>query len=105
MTFLHSYGLALGQWMNVIKSHFYTSDDTPLFNMKIKEVLSCPNKSIPFQYLGVPIFKGALKSYFLQSLTYKIWLKLSLWKGKILSMMGTIQLVNFVEVGTLAYSF
>ena len=58
-----------------------------------------------FNYLGVPIFVGAPKCRFLQPLADKVKLKLASWKGKSLSMMGRIQLVNTVITGFLAYSF
>jgi len=60
---------------------------------------------LPFNYLGVRIFVGAPKSRFLQPLADKVKLKLASWKGKSLSMMGHIQLVNTVITGILAYSF
>jgi len=58
-----------------------------------------------FNYLGVSIFVGARKCQFLQHLVDKVKLKLTSWKGKSLSMMGRIQLVNMVTSGFLAYSF
>ena len=48
---------------------------------------------------------GAPKGQFLQPLADKVKLKLGSWKGKSLSMMGWIQLVNTVITGLLAYSF
>jgi len=53
----------------------------------------------------VPIFVGAPKLKFLQSLAEKVKLKFASWKGKSISMMGRIQLVNTVITGFLAYNF
>jgi len=53
----------------------------------------------------VPIFVCIPKGQFFQSLVDKIKLQLASWKGKSLSMMGQIQLVNTVIMGLLAYSF
>jgi len=53
----------------------------------------------------VPIFVGTPKSRFLQPLADKVKLKLASGKGKSLSMMGRIQLVNTVITGIVAYSF
>jgi len=52
----------------------------------------------------VPIFVGAPKGRFLQPLADKVKLKLASWKGKSLSMMGRVQLVNTMITGLLAYS-
>ena len=59
----------------------------------------------PFSYLGVPIFASAPKCRFLQPLADKVKLKLASWKGKSLSMMGRIQLVNTMITRFLAYNF
>jgi len=53
----------------------------------------------------VPIFVGAPRGCFLQPLADKVKLKLASWKGKSLSMMGRVQLVNTMVTGLLAYSF
>jgi len=60
---------------------------------------------LPFNYLRVSTIVSAPKCRFLQPLADKLKLKLASWKGKSLSMMGQIQLVNSVITGFLAYSF
>lgn len=47
----------------------------------------------PFDYLGVPIFKGKPRSIHLQVIVDKVISKLTTWKGDIFSIMGRIQLV------------
>jgi len=76
-------------------------DNFARFITKIQHHLSCSHGLLPFNYLGVPIFVGALKLRFFQPLADKVKLKLVSWKGKFLSM-GWIQLVN---TSFLAYSF
>jgi len=76
-------------------------DLSPKFNV----FFSCSHGYLPFIYLGVPILVGSPKCRFLQPLVDKVKLKLASWKGKSLSMMGRIQLVNTVNTGFLAYSF
>lgn len=61
--------------------------------------------SLPFNYLGVPLFKGKPKLIYLQPIIDRIKSKISSWKGSILSIMGRLQLVNSVIQGMLAYSF
>ena len=51
------------------------------------------------------IFVSAPKCQFLQPLLNEVKLKLASWKGKPLSMMGQIQLVNMVITGFLSYIF
>jgi hypothetical protein len=52
--------------------------------------------SLPFTYLGVPIFKGKPKSIWLQPITDKIHSKQSAWKASLLTMAGRVQLVRAV---------
>jgi len=51
------------------------------------------------------MFVGAPNCQFLQLLANKVKFKLASWKGKSLSMMGRIQLVNTMITRFLAYSF
>jgi len=76
-----------------------------LYVTKIQRILSCSHGCLTFTYLGVSIFVGVPKCRFLQPLADKVKLNLASWKGKSLSMMGQIQLVNTVIIGFLAYSF
>ncbi|XP_068461592.1 uncharacterized protein [Phaseolus vulgaris] len=94
-----------GQYVNNSKSSFFTMDYSARFVTKIQRILSCSHDCLPFNYLGVPIFVVAPKICFLQPLADKVKLKLASWKGKSLSMMGQIQLVNTMITGILAYSF
>jgi len=105
MKFLHSYGLALDQWINTLKSYFFTGDTFPSFPSKIKDVLSCSRGNISFNYLGVPIFVGSPKAKFLQPLVDKVGSKLASRKGKSLSMTGRVEVVNSVIYGSLSYKF
>jgi len=75
------------------------------FVTKVQCLLSYGHGVLPFNYLGLSIFVGAPKCRFLQSLVDKVKLKLTSWKGKSLSMMGRIQLLNTVITGFLACSF
>jgi len=80
-------------------------DNSTRFVTKIQCLLSSSHGCLPFNYLGVPIFIGAPKCQFLQPLADKVKLKLASWKGKSLSLMGHIQLVNTVITEFLAYNF
>ena len=80
-------------------------DNSARFVTKIQRILYCSHGCLHFNYLGVPIFVAAPKCRFVQPLADKVKLKLASWKGKSLSMMGQIQLVNTVITIFLAYNF
>ena len=80
-------------------------DNSARFVTKIQNILSCSYGCFPFNYLVVFIFVGAPKSRFFQPLADKVKLKLTSWKGKSLSMMRQIQLINTMITEFLAYSF
>jgi len=61
--------------------------------------------TIPFHYLGGPIFQGKPKCIHFQSIVDRIKVKLATWKGGLLSIMGRIQLVKSIVCGMLVYSF
>jgi hypothetical protein len=52
--------------------------------------------SFPFNYLGVPIFKGKPKARFFYPIADKIKNKLSAWKASLFSITGRVQLVKSV---------
>ena len=103
--FLKTYGDFSCQYVNNSKSSFSTMDSSTRFVTEIQRILSCSHGCLPFKYLGVFILVDALKRWLLQPLADKVKLKLTSWKGKSLSMMDQIQLVNTVITGLLAYSF
>lgn len=61
--------------------------------------------TVPFLYLGYPIFQGKLKVIHFRMITDKIRNKLATWRGTILSIMSSVQLVKSIIHGMLVYSF
>jgi len=61
--------------------------------------------TVPFIYLGCPIFQGKPKVAHFQMVSDKIKAKLATWKGSLLSIMGRVQLVKSIIHGMLVYSF
>jgi hypothetical protein len=55
------------------------------------------NGTLPFNYLGVPIFKGKAKKVYFQPMADKVKLKLSAWKASLLSLEGRVQNGNTNE--------
>jgi len=98
------YALNSGQVINTTKSTLF-SDSIPTARMaQIFNLLNFKIGSIPFNYLGVPIFNGKPKVCHLQSIIDKIKLKLSNWKASLLSMAGRVQLVRSVVQSMLSYN-
>ncbi|PNX55034.1 hypothetical protein L195_g048658, partial [Trifolium pratense] len=60
--------------------------------------------SLPFIYLGVPIFKGKPKTCHFAPIFDKIKLKLAKWKASLLSYSGRVQLLKSVIQSMLIYS-
>jgi hypothetical protein len=75
-----------------------------LINM-IADLLGFSVGTIPFQYLGCNIFQGKPKVIHFRMIADKIKNKLATWKGRILSIMGRVQLVKSIIHGMLVYSF
>jgi len=61
--------------------------------------------TLPFQYLGCPIFQGKPKCIHFQSIVDRIKVNLAPWKGVLLSIMGRVQLVKSIVHVMLVYSF
>ena len=71
----------------------------------ISNMLGFPIGTVPFQYLGCPIFYGKPKVIHFRMIADIIKNKLATWKGRILSIMGRLQLVKSIIHGMLFYSF
>ena len=71
----------------------------------IAGLLGFSEGTIPFNYLGCPVFKGKPKCIYFQAITDKIKVKMATWKGVMLSIMGRVQLVKSIIHSMLVYSF
>ena len=99
------YGNYSGQIVNAQKSKFYSSS-IPLSRIyTIGSLTGFSQGCIPFSYLGIPLFKGKPKAIHLRPVVDKIKFKLNSWKGRLLTFMGRVQLVNVVICSMLTYSF
>ncbi|GAU35943.1 hypothetical protein TSUD_394910 [Trifolium subterraneum] len=99
-----NYALESGQVISTSKSTIFSGSITPGRLNLIVQLLKFKLGSLPFNYLGVPIFKGKPKTSHLPPVADKIKLKLSAWKASLLSMAGRIQLVRAVIQSMLIYS-
>lgn len=105
MSLFHEYGEASGQHLSLGKCKFFVGSMSPARKVQLRNFLGFSYGSIPFTYLGVPIFHGKPKRIHLQPIADRIKNKLSLWKGSLLTIMGIFQLVRSIIHGMLIYSF
>jgi hypothetical protein len=80
-----NYALESGQVVNNSKSTIFSGSITQGRLAIIVQLFNFNLGSLPFNYLGVPIFKGKPKTCHLQPIADKITLKLSAWKASLLS--------------------
>ena len=93
------------QIVNNAKSRFFTGAMASARVQMVGGLLGFSAGTIPFSYLGCPIFKGKPKVAYFLSITDRIKAKLATWKGTILSIMGRIRLMKSIIHWMLVYSF
>jgi hypothetical protein len=99
-----AYALQSGQRINTAKSTIFSGSITQGRINLIVNLLNFQLGSLPFNYLGVPLFRGKPKVSWIQPIADKIHSKLSAWKASLLSMAGRVQLVRSVIQSMLIYS-
>jgi len=105
MDLFEDYGNYSGQFVNASKSKFYAGY-LPLSRINIITSLTGFSQGcLPFSYLGILLFKGRPRTTHLRPIFDKIKVKIFAWKGKLLSIMGRVQLTNAVISSMLVYSF
>ena len=98
------YAACSGQSMNLRKSFIYAGGITDHKLNHIVNMLGFTIGSLPFNYLGAPIFKGKPKCIHLQPIAGKVKAKLTKWKASLLSIAGRIQLVKYVVQSMLIHT-
>jgi len=98
------YALASGQIINAAKLTIFAGSISMSRLSIIADRLGFKIGTMPFLYLGAPIFKGKPKKIYFQPIADKIKLKLSAWKASLLSMAGRVQLVKYVIQGMLIHT-
>lgn len=105
MNLFREYEETSGQVLSLSKCRFYPGCISSSRIATLSNVLGFTAGSIPFKYLGVPIFRGKLTKSHLQPIAYRVKSKLSTWKGSLLSIIGRVQLVKSIIQGMLLYNF
>ncbi|XP_019462933.1 PREDICTED: uncharacterized protein LOC109361856 [Lupinus angustifolius] len=99
------YAQVSGQQINTRKCRFYVINANARKINDISSLLGFVRGSLPFNYLGVPLFKGKPRRYHLQPISDRILAKLATWKGSSLSIMGRVELVRSIIHSMFLYSF
>jgi hypothetical protein len=90
------YGAYSGKIINVTKSKFYTGAVPLSKQITVANLTGFKHGSLPFAYFGILLFKGRSKAHHFRPIVDRIKVKLAVWKGLLLSIMGRVQLVNSV---------
>lgn len=98
------YANSAGQIISTVKSTILVGGITDNRLQNFINLLGFSIGSLPFNYLGVPIFKGKPKSIHLQPIADKVKFKLSSWKTSLLSIARRVQLVKLVISGMLTHT-
>lgn len=94
LSIFHKYSKVSGQRINTVKSHFFTGNMLVNWKNMIAALLGFSVGSVPFLYLGCPIFQGKPKVIHFRMVTDKIKNKLATSKGSTLSIMGKVSWLN-----------
>jgi len=98
------YTLASSQRINANKSTIFSGSISQQRLLNIATMFGFNIGTLPFIYLGAPIFKGKPKKIHFQPIADRIKLKLSAWKASLLSIAGRVQLVKVVVQGMLVHT-
>ena len=98
------YANCAGQVISARKSTIFAGGITQGRLQNIIDLLGFEVGTLPFNYLGVPIFKGRPKVSYLQPIADKVKAKLAAWKASLLSIAGRAQLIKSVIFSMLTHS-
>ncbi|KAH6782217.1 hypothetical protein C2S51_007510 [Perilla frutescens var. frutescens] len=92
---LEHYSLVSGQLVNREKSNFYIMEKfVPTWHHQIQSVCGYQRGSLPFTYLGVPIYRGFLKCSFFIPLRQRLSDRIHSWSHRHLSFGGRLSLIR-----------
>jgi hypothetical protein len=93
MRFMEEYACNSGQEVNKDKSLLFLGTFAVPWQHNIQSIMGIKVGTLPFTYLGLPIFRGRPKSVYFLAIIDKFRSKLSAWKGLQLSQAGRLPLI------------
>lgn len=105
MSILEEYNANSGQYINKAKSKIYFGKGAMQRKAAIAQILGMSTDDAPFNYLGVPIFKGHPKKFHLQPIVDKVRNRMEGWVGRLMSMAGRAELIKSVIIPMFLHSF
>ncbi|KAL0428083.1 UNVERIFIED_CONTAM: hypothetical protein Slati_2983100 [Sesamum latifolium] len=97
MNFLHDFGNAWGQSINVANNSFIISPQAPLLiKRRIKWSMGFVLKPLPFRYLRVLIYVGRRKNEYFDPLIEAMVNRIGEWEKKFLPYGGRLQMIKSV---------
>jgi len=90
------YANCFGHIINLSKSSIHAGGVSNVRLNHMVQLIGFEIGTLPFTYLGAPIFRGKPKRIYFQPIADKIKIRLASWKASLLSMAGRVQLVKSV---------
>ncbi|PKU77129.1 Putative ribonuclease H protein [Dendrobium catenatum] len=96
-SFLNNFFLESGLSINNLKSSFFTSKHFTLAKInRISSITHFIHQSLPFKYLGAPIFRGLKKSHLFDEIIQKMIDRISSWEFQFLSYGGRLTVLKSI---------
>ncbi|PKU72688.1 Putative ribonuclease H protein [Dendrobium catenatum] len=96
-SFLNNFFLESGLSINDLKSSFYTSKHFTLAKInRISSITHFAHQTLPFKYLGAPIFRGLKKSHLFDEIIQKMIDRISSWEFHFLSYGGRLTVLKSI---------
>lgn len=105
ITIFSIYAKASGHVVNPKNSTIYAGSISHSRLNHLSSLLGFKVRSLPFNYVGVPIFNGKPRASYLIHIIVKIKAKLSNWKASLLSFAGRVQLIKSITQHMLVHYF
>jgi len=88
--------IASGLKVNFNKSKLGSMGVQDNMVQRFSTILNCSVMKVPFKYLGIPVGENHRRKDFWQDMVTKIRKRLAVWKGKYISFVGRVTLLNSV---------
>lgn len=102
---LRGFEIASGVRINLNKSNIYGIGNNACYLEACSSFLGCKIDRIPFKFLGFIVSGNQKRANFWKSVVNSLKEKLSLWKGRLVSIGGRVNLINNILMNMPSYQF